>query len=204
MAALGSGAAAALTAYYRVNEGGVVTELDTVHLTHGDAAVVVAGVLAEMADLYDEVHAAPRYDSGSLWRREAFLDRTRVQMDRDGFAIVLARSDTGELVGFSFGLPLGAGRWWGGGATAPPDEILSTSKFALIELDVRGRWRGQGIGRKMHDKLLTGRPEQYAILTTLPTEPARQMYQRWGWRQVGTAQHSPDSPVMDALVLTLG
>jgi len=175
---------------------------DTVHLAHGGAASV-ADLLAEMADLYDEVHADPRYDSGSLWRREAFLDRTRKQAARDGFAIVLASSDTGELVGFSFGLPLGEGRWWGGGATPPPDEILCASKFALIELDVRRSWRGQGIGRKMHDRLLAGRPEQYGILTTLPTAPARQMYQRWGWIQVGTAQHGPDAPVMDALVLPL-
>lgn len=172
------------------------------HVTRGDSNLVLS-LLDQMADLYVEVYAEPPYDSGPLWQRDAFLDRTRRQAARPGFAIVLAWSEDKELIGYSFGLPFEKGRWWSGNASQPPDEVQSASKFALIELILRKPWRGRGIGRQMHDLLLAGRPEQYAILTAVPTSAARQLYQRWGWSQVGTARHTPDSPILDALVLHL-
>jgi GNAT superfamily N-acetyltransferase len=107
------------------------------------------------------------------------------------------------LIGYSFGLTFPESRWWSGDATAPPQEILSVAKFAVIELLVRKQFRGHGVGRRLLDELLSERTESYAILTAMPDAPAREAYRRWGWRQIGTAHHTPDSPVLDALVLPL-
>ena len=148
------------------------------HITQGDGSLV-PDLIDEMTQIYDEVYAEPPYNSGSLWQRDAFLDRTTRQAARSGFAIVLARSVGDGLVGYSFGLPFDEGRWWSGNASEPPSEILSASKFAVIELIVRKPWRGRGIGRQLHDRLLADRPEHYAILTAVTTAPARQIYQRW-------------------------
>jgi GNAT superfamily N-acetyltransferase len=172
------------------------------YLVDGDGGTV-SDVLDDMVEVYSEVYAEPPYNSGSLWQRDAFLDRTRRQVARAGFHIIHTRSQDGEIIGYSFGVPFEQGRWWSSNASDPPVEILSATKFAVIELILRKPWRGRGIGRQMHDRLLKDRPEQYAILTAHPMAPARRMYQRWGWRQVGTAQHSVDSPVFDALVLPL-
>lgn len=158
-------------------------------------------VLDEVTDLYLDIRSALN-DTSSINSRASFVDRTTRQAGQKGFRGVLARVG-GTLVGFAFGLPLPPGRWWAGKAEQPPPEILDAPKFAVIELDVAEPWRGRGIGRALHDKLLEGRPEPYAILTTTPGRPARAMYARWGWVPVGTAQHAPDAPVMDQLVLRL-
>ena len=171
-------------------------------LTQGGGSLI-SGLLDEMAETYVEVYAEPPYKSGPLWQRDAFVDRTQRQATRPGYAIVVARSADHEMIGYSFGLTFPEGRWWSGNASQPPPEILAASKFALIELLVREPWRRQGIARQMHDLLLNSRPEPYAILTAVPAAPARSLYQRWGWKQIGTAQHTPDSPPLDALVLSL-
>jgi GNAT superfamily N-acetyltransferase len=158
-------------------------------------------VLDEVIDLYLDVRRGLG-DNSSINSRAAFVDRTTRQAGQDGFGGVLARVG-GTLVGFAFGVPLPPGGWWGGRAEPPPMEILAAPKFAVIEIDVAEPWRGRGIGRALHDRLLADRPEPYAILTTAPGRPARAMYARWGWVPVGTAQHAPDAPVMDELILRL-
>jgi GNAT superfamily N-acetyltransferase len=164
---------------------------------------VVTSRLDELADIYTEVYAEPPYKSGELWSQHSFIDRTRRQAGRDGFTFLSALVDE-RVVGFSFGLPFAAGAWWSGDATEPSEELRAASKFAVIELVVRKPWRRIGIGRQLIDRLLDGRAEQYAILTALPDAEARRMYENWGWVQTGTAHHTPESPVLDALALPLG
>ncbi|MEU4420320.1 GNAT family N-acetyltransferase [Actinoplanes sp. NPDC024001] len=163
---------------------------------------MVASRLEELARIYAEVYAEPPYDSGELWSEAAFVDRTRRQAVRNGFAFYAALVDR-QVAGFSFGLPLAEGVWWSGDATEPPADLRAASKFAVIELIVRRRWRGMGIGHRLLDRLLADRTEQFAILTAMPAAPARQMYERWGWIKTGTARHLPESPVLDALALRL-
>ncbi len=160
-------------------------------------------MLDDITRLYVEVHAEPDQASGSLYGRDAFVTRTRNQTNREGFSIVYARDRGAGLVGFSFGVPLGPGQWWTGEASPPPDTILAATKFAVIELIVKKDWRGRGLGRRLLDHLLRDRPEPYAILTARSNTPARTIYARWGWQQVGTAQHTLDAPIMDQLVLPM-
>lgn len=163
---------------------------------------MVIARLDDLAKIYMGVYAEPPYNSGPLWSADAFAARTRRQVTREGFSFICALSGD-ELMGFVFGLTFEEGKWWAGDATAPPAEILQSKKFAVIELVVRQEWRGRGVGRALLGRLLTGRPEGYAILSAVPEAPAREMYRRWGWQQVGTAHHAPTAPIMDALALPL-
>jgi GNAT superfamily N-acetyltransferase len=157
-------------------------------------------VMDQLVEVYRDARQDPEFD-GPLWTREAFLDRTRSQVQNPGFELVTA--DLGdEVVGIAFGLPFAAGRWWAGKGTAPPPEVLGITRFAVIELDVRKAWARRGIGRALLGELLSGRPEAMAMLTTRPGTWMREMYDRWGWRKVAETE-SPSGPVMDTLVLPL-
>jgi GNAT superfamily N-acetyltransferase len=172
---------------------------ETIELGDGPAFLAI---LDEVTELYLAIRRAQSHTTAALYSREAFVDRTSAQVGREGFAATWARVDA-ELVGFAFGFRFPASTWWSGEATPPPVEMADVPRFAVIELDVAIAWRGRGIGRRLMDALLEGRPEPYAVLTTTPGTPARTMYDRWGWTKVGTARHAPDAPVMDTLVRRL-
>ena len=158
-------------------------------------------IIDDMTELYVKVYAEPPYNSGPLYQRDAFISRTNRQIGNDDFAISWASSRHGDLIGYAFGLPFEAGKWWAGDASSPPADILQSRKFAVIELIVDSRWRGRGIGRDLLSDLLKDRTEKYAILTADPEAPARQIYAHWGWEEIGTAQHTDEAPTMDQLVL---
>ncbi|WP_131738931.1 GNAT family N-acetyltransferase [Actinomadura roseirufa] len=161
-----------------------------------------SSLLDGIADVYDEVYSEPPYNSGPLFARSAFLERTRSQLGADGFALVTAEVD-GKFAGFSFGFSLGS-RWWGGDtSSSPPHEIQKATKFAVIELVVRRPFRGSGLGSGLLAELLVERSEEYATLLSVPEAPAHAMYERWNWRTVGTVQPRADAPVMDAMVKEL-
>jgi GNAT superfamily N-acetyltransferase len=173
----------------------------TITYTGGGGPLILTH-LDQVTDLFlanrdDEAAAS------ALYTRESFIERTTRQAARPGFACVLATDTDARLIGFAFGFTFAAGNWWAGNPQLPPDEILREPKFAVIELNVAADHRGHGIGRRLMDELLDGRSEPYAVLTSIPDTPARATYDRWGWQQIGTAQHSPDAPVMDQLVLPL-
>lgn len=173
-----------------------------VKLVHIDG-VGMLDRLADVTALYLDIRAEQDHTGASIYDPDVFVKRTTRQAGQLGFSAVLAISPDDKVIGFAFGFTFGAGEWWSGNPTPPTPEILERTKFALIELDVATAMRGQGIGRRLMDELLADRPEPYAVLTSVPGTPARGMYDRWGWVQMGTAQHAPDAPVMDQLVLPL-
>jgi len=164
------------------------------------------GHAAELEELHAQVYArAPRGrdDDAAL-----FAGRFRVQSRQPGFALAEARNG-GYLVGYASGMPLRPSTSWWRHLTAPvPDEVTAEHAgrtFALLELLVRASWRRQGIGRTLHDHLLTSRREERATLVLPPTAvPAQNAFQNWGWRKVARKREpGPDSPVSDVLVTTL-
>jgi GNAT superfamily N-acetyltransferase len=155
-------------------------------------------MLDELTDLYLETHSEENYHDDLLFSRAQFVERTENQARKPGFELVTVREGD-ILAGFSFGLPFTAGTWWAE-CIKPPEEILQAAKFAVIELDVRRAYRGQGWGRALLNALLSERNEAYATLATIPESPAHAMYERWGWYKVGVFT---DEPVMDAMVLEL-
>lgn len=73
-----------------------------------------SGILEQVADVYDEVYAEPPYNSGPLFAREEFLQRTDSQLTADGFALITATIDD-DIAGFTFGFSWGIA----GGAAKP-------------------------------------------------------------------------------------
>lgn len=156
-------------------------------------------LLDELADLYQQVYAEPPYNSAAKFSRPRFLDRTRDQALASGFRLVTAHRGR-ALAGFAFGFSMMPGAWWAN-ASAPPREVREGDKYAVIELVVSKPERGQGLGRRLLDKLLAGRPERYATLATVIEADAYEMYRRWGWKKAGEFRAEP--PFSDALVLPL-
>ncbi|GAA3808895.1 hypothetical protein GCM10022226_31450 [Sphaerisporangium flaviroseum] len=171
------------------------------HKYGGDAAEVLAD---EYVVPYLEIQAEPPYNSNPNASRERYLERTRRQVDNPGFHLVSAGDEGGRLIGWTFGLPFAAGRWWGGDNTPAPDEVLQAEKFAVIELNVILKERGKGYGRRLLEELLGARPEPWAMLLSLPAAPAHDMYEHLGWHVAGTNQPAPDADVADVMVLKLG
>ena len=66
--------------------------------------------------------------------------------------------------------------------------------FELAELAVLPGWQNRGIGRRLHDALLSGLPHHRAwLLTRAGAEPAERLYTRRGWRVTAELDH-PDRP----------
>jgi GNAT superfamily N-acetyltransferase len=176
----------------------------SLQLLDGDEAAARA---TELAALHAEVYADPPF----LQRDDAavFPGRFRVQRRQPGFALAVA-GHGGYPVGYAAGMPLRPSTsWWRDLTTSLPDEVMiehAGRTFALVELLVRAPWRRQGIGRALHDLVLTGRPEERATAVVLPAAAAAQRALRdWGWRKVArTRDPAPGSPVADVLVLSLG
>ena len=166
-----------------------------------------AGVrAAELAALHAEVYTGPPYlrdDDAAV-----FPGRFRVQRRQPGFALAVA-GHGGYPVGYAAGMPLRPSTsWWRDLTTPLPDEVTAEPPgrtFALVELVVRAAWRRQGIGRTLHDLLLTGRSEERATAVVLPAAVAAQRaFQDWGWRKVARARGADArSPVADVLLMSL-
>jgi ribosomal protein S18 acetylase RimI-like enzyme len=75
----------------------------------------------------------------------------------------------------------------------------------VADLLVRAAWRRQGVGRALHDLVLSNRPEERATLIVLPTATAAQhAFRSWGWRKVARTRNShPGAPVADVLITAL-
>lgn len=173
-----------------------------IYFHHMSGSEATAALGDDYADIYLEIRAEPPYNSGPLYQRERFLERTARQIERDGFELVAAEN-ADELAGFAFGLTIPAGGWWGGEVTPGPPEVVAVDKLAVIELNVRKEHRGRGIGKQLLQELLTGRSERYATLLSIPGAVAHDMYERWGWQVVGTCRPAPDAMLADVMVLDL-
>lgn len=151
--------------------------------------------------VYQEVYADPPYN-----RTEddvkAFDERFALQSAGDDFRFIAAQV-SGRIVGYTYTVTFGQGKWWIGAQETPPDEIVDAEKVAVIELIVRQEYRGMGIGKALMNEALTGRSEPCAILLTNPKAAALEIYQRWGWKDIGGVQAQPGWPVSRSLIFEL-
>jgi GNAT superfamily N-acetyltransferase len=159
--------------------------------------------LDPICDLYDQVFSAPPF----FWRDdESELHRERLigLLEEPTFGIAVAWVGD-ELVGFAygFGLPADTKRW--SRLVAPVSSAQVTAEwpgrtFLLFDYAVEQAYRGQGIGRRLHDVLLGSRSEERATLTVQPTAAAtKRIYEHWGWRLVGQMEGGPTAaaPMFD-------
>jgi GNAT superfamily N-acetyltransferase len=160
----------------------------------------------ELQALHAEVYSAPPY------RRTGdaaeFAERFRVQRRQPGFVLAEARHG-GYLVGYAMGMPLRPSTSWWADLTTPLAGDVTAERpgrtFAVADLLVRASWRRQGIGRALHDLILSERPEERATLVVLPAaSAAQQAFRNWGWRKVARTRNSqPGAPVADVLITAL-
>jgi ribosomal protein S18 acetylase RimI-like enzyme len=161
----------------------------------------------ELSELFLDVYSEPPYLMGED-EVHLFQERFEAQRQQEGFSLVTARGD-GKLIGFIFGVTLlPTTQWWSRLLTSLPPEIVEERPgrtFAVVELVVRRDWRRRRVAEKLHDMLLTGRPEERATLTARPDAgPAQAAYAKWGWRKVGQKRNPlPGNPLYDILVKPL-
>ncbi|WP_254711849.1 GNAT family N-acetyltransferase [Streptomyces sp. TRM64462] len=157
--------------------------------------------------VYAEAFAEPPYketadDVAAAFRR--FQSQTR----KASFRAALARTAAGEPVGMAYGYPLGADTgWWDELAEPVPDGMRREDgrrTFGLMELAVRGPWRGQGIARRLHEALLDGVEAERVLLNVHPESKATSAaYRAWGYRKVGEARPGQGAELYDVMLLAL-
>jgi ribosomal protein S18 acetylase RimI-like enzyme len=149
--------------------------------------------LAELEALNAEEAVALRDELAPVWtgvtggRLSDILARHAA---RDGFTFLAARED-GRLAGFTYGYRGGPGEWWhdivhsamGGAERA---RWLAAGHFEYVELHVRPELRGQGLGGRLHDELLSRQTaSRTAVLSTqVDNERALGLYRGRGWQVV--------------------
>ena len=148
--------------------------------------VEVSEGAVELRAVYAEVFSLPPYNEGPELADE-FLERLAEDSRRPGFSLVAACGG-GKLLGFAYGYTMPAGEWWDGTDRPAPEQVQAADKLAVIEWAVLPDRRRAGIGRRLLGGLLAGRRERWATLTVVPAADARAVYDRWGWRQVGSTR----------------
>ncbi len=169
--------------------------------------------LAQARGAIVEVHhaafAGPPYNEGEI-ETERTVDRLISDARRDGYRCYVARDESAQIVGLSYGLRGQAGQWWYDRVSeritpAAAEEWLRDC-FQFDELAVIPGMQGRGIGGRLHDLLLTGLGARTAVLSTYCGETsARRLYQKRGWKTLLSRFTFPgyDVPMMIlGLVLT--
>jgi GNAT superfamily N-acetyltransferase len=142
-----------------------------------------------------------------FWSVERYSQRLDRHAAMAGFTAVVAYRHE-EPIGFGYGITLPTTtRWW---ATIQPpltDPAFTREDghrtFALFEVVVKPKQRGQGIGRRIHDHLLATRSEQrVTIATHHGNTHARTTYTTWGYHHIGTRQPTPPAPLLDVYLRT--
>jgi ribosomal protein S18 acetylase RimI-like enzyme len=156
--------------------------------------------------LYDQVFSQPPF----LWTDEEsqhHRDLLTALRQEPTFGIVTAEA-AGQLIGFSYGYTLRPDtKWWGSFVEPLPEDLTREwpgRTFALIDLALDQKWRGQGIGRQLTETLTASRTEQRGTLSVQPTAVETQaFYQRLGWRKAGQKRMPPGvvSPLFDVYTL---
>jgi ribosomal protein S18 acetylase RimI-like enzyme len=140
----------------------------------------------DLIGLYEAVWLSGAKNDDPFFSRERFVDRLGKHLAAPGFELVTARRG-GQLLGYMYGF-----------------SRTGEDRFAVCELMVAAPFRRQGLGRRLHDELLTGRRERTAeLLVEKGNQPARAAYRSWGWHQAGDLRPFADAPNFDVMVIRL-
>lgn len=165
----------------------------------------LAAVRPTLVSLYAEIYADDLSDP--FFSVERFEQRLEGHASRSGWEAVVAY-DGGEAAGYAYAATLPErSAWWAGMLQPLPEEEAAEDgrrTLALFELMVRQPWRGTGLAHRIHEQLLSGRPEERVTLLVDPTHPKVQaLYERWGYRNIGDQRPFPDSPLYATMLRPL-
>ncbi|MGV9314764.1 N-acetyltransferase [Streptomyces sp. NPDC003691] len=157
-----------------------------------------------------DIHAEVRHQdfglTGDFHTVARFDERLSGYASRPGWAAVVGY-ESGEPVGFCFGMPLAADtRWWRSMTEPVPAEVIREDgrrTVALNEIVVRKHRRGTGTARRLHDAWLSGRTEERVTLLVDPAAgggKVKAVYESWGYEKLGEQQPFPDSPRFAAMI----
>ncbi len=147
--------------------------------------------LPELAQIYRQAFSGPPYFKPSE-ELESFTDEATEHSSRPGFQSVAAFENgpsgpPGQPVGFTYGYQLLPNYWWYQQvqphlARFQQADWLQDS-FELTQMAVLPEYQGQGIGGRLHDRLLANLPYSHGLLSTLFGETnASALYRRRGWQ----------------------
>lgn len=115
-----------------------------------------------------------------------------------GARALTARTGSGRMVGFVYGLPNDRAHWWS--SVVQPylrregnDDWLDDA-FVITELHVLPDYQGRGIGRRLITEITDAATEPRSILSAIDGEtPARRLYHALGYRDLARPVHFPSA-----------
>ncbi|MGW7363555.1 N-acetyltransferase family protein [Streptomyces sp. NPDC054841] len=183
-----------------------MTPQGTITVEHMDGS---AAAQAEDAFrlIYAEVFAEPPHNETADDVAATFR-RFRSQTRKPTFRAALARTEDGEPVGMAYGYPVERDTGWWDELTEPvPDDMRREDghrTFGLMELAVRGPWRGQGVARRLHETLLNCIEAERMLLNVHPdSKAASAAYRAWGYLKIGEARPWEGPDLYDVMLLDL-
>lgn len=131
---------------------------------------------------------------------EEFAEYLPIHSGQPGYRITIARHDSdNQLIGFAYGRKASERIPWTTIVAGPLAEAgLSpwlTCAYQLVEMAVDPAFQGQGVGARLHDRLLAGLQYERALLTTLAGSSApADFYRRKGWQVLVATLQVPNLP----------
>ncbi|MEV7682878.1 GNAT family N-acetyltransferase [Streptomyces sp. NPDC088341] len=164
-------------------------------------ATDIDAVRKTLIEVYAEVHAdhlhRPHYSV------ERYGERLARHATEPGWEAVIGYHDD-QPAGYAYANAIAPDdRWWRRMSTPLPEGTTERSTVALKEIMLRVPWRGTGLARRIHDELLAHRPEEQVSLLVNPLNgdgKVKDLYERWGYREISMQQPSADGPVLTAMV----
>lgn len=135
----------------------------------------------QLVDVYRAMYALPSAASFGFGRT------LREHVRREGFRLWVAQGSEGDApVGFGYGFTGRVGQAWRDSLALALDQPTRdhwlTDYFEFAEFGVIPAFRRQGIGGRLHDRLLADLPHPRSVLTVRTNnEAAKQFYRRRGW-----------------------
>ncbi|WP_434595936.1 GNAT family N-acetyltransferase [Streptomyces sp. A5-4] len=166
----------------------------------------VKAIADELVEVYARVYDTPPYIGDPFFSAGSFRERLEAAFGNEGFETVTARRD-GQIIGYVHGATLPADKpWWNSLGDRRPVQLQTLANarqvFWLRELMVLPEYQSRGLGRKIHDTVISGRAESATALTCIvDNQPAHDAYLRWGYMVMGEIKHAPESPTYNAMYL---